>query len=88
MDGLREKLRSFFREEARAEVRAVATLSNVALTTALFSRNRQLAFVGLQLRIINGVVLLLTTEIRNKVLAAYLNEQSGTDRNLGSRPGP
>jgi len=47
-------------------LRAVAALSNVALITALFSRNRQLAFVGLQLRIINGEVSLLTTEIRNR----------------------
>jgi hypothetical protein len=66
VDGLRGKLRAFFREEVRAELRAVAALSNVALITALFSRNRQLAFVGLQLRIINGEVSLLTTEIRNR----------------------
>jgi chromosome segregation and condensation protein ScpB len=87
VDGLREKLRAFFREEVRAEVRAVAALSNVELITALLSCNRQLAFVGLQLRIINGVVSLLTTEIRNKALAAYLNEQSGTNRNSGLTTG-
>jgi hypothetical protein len=38
-------LREFFREEVRAEMRAV----NVELITALQSCNRQLALVGLQL---------------------------------------
>ena len=54
VNGLREKLRAFFRQEVRAEARAVAALSNVELVTALLSCNRQLALVGLQLRIING----------------------------------
>jgi chromosome segregation and condensation protein ScpB len=76
VDGLREKLREFFREEVRAELRAVAALSNVDLITALLSCNRQLALVGLQLRIINGVVSLLTTEVNNKALAQYLSEQN------------
>src|SRR4249920_308505 len=48
VDGLREKLREFYREEVRAELRAVAALSNVELITALLSCNRQLALVGLQ----------------------------------------
>jgi hypothetical protein len=56
VDGLHEKLREFFREEVRAELRAVASLNNVELITALLSCNRQLGHVGLQLRIINGVV--------------------------------
>jgi chromosome segregation and condensation protein ScpB len=81
VDGLREKLREFFRGEVRAEVRAVAALSNVELITALLSCNRQLAFAGLQLRIINGVVSLLTTEVRNKALAAYLSEHNGANGN-------
>ena len=59
VDGLREKLREFFRQEIRAELRAVAALNNVELITALISFNRQLALVGLQLRIPNGVVSLL-----------------------------
>jgi hypothetical protein len=42
VDGLREKLREFFRQEVRAESRAVAALSNVELITALLSCNRQL----------------------------------------------
>ena len=75
VDGLREKLREFFREEVRAEMRAVAALSNVEPITALLSCNRRLALVGLQLRIINRVVSLLTTEV-NKALAQYLSEQN------------
>ena len=35
LDGLREKLREFFRQEVRAELRAVAALNNVELITAL-----------------------------------------------------
>ena len=79
VDGLREKLREFFREEIRAELRAVAALNNVELITALLSSNRQLALVGLQLRVINGVVSLITTEAHNKALAQYLSEQNGAD---------
>jgi hypothetical protein len=37
VDGLREKLREFFRQEVRAELRAVASLNNVELITALIS---------------------------------------------------
>ena len=43
VDGLGEKLREFFRQEVRAELRTVAALSNVELITALLSCNRQLA---------------------------------------------
>ena len=82
VDGLREKLREFFRQEVRPELRAVAALNNVELITALLSCNRQLALVGLQLRIINGVVSILTTEVHSKALAAYLSEQSGASGNL------
>ena len=83
VDGLREKLREFFRQEVRAELRAVAALSNVELITALLSCNRQLALVGLRLRIINGVVSLLTTEVHNRALAAYLSEQTRASANSG-----
>ena len=62
-------------------MRAVAALSNVQLITALLSCNRQLALVGLQLRIINGVVSLLTTEVNNKTLAQYLSEQNEANGN-------
>jgi len=60
----------------------VAALNNVELITALISFNWQLALVGLQLRILNGVVSLLTTEVHSKVLAAYVSEQSGASGNL------
>jgi chromosome segregation and condensation protein ScpB len=82
VDGLREKLREFFRQEVRAELRAVAALNNVELITALISFNWQLALVGLQLRILNGVVSLLTTEVHNKALAGYLSEQKLASGNL------
>jgi hypothetical protein len=59
VDGLREKLREFFRQEVRPELRAVAALNNVELITALISFNCQLGLVGLQLRILNGVISLL-----------------------------
>src|SRR4029077_18525587 len=87
VDGLREKLREFFRQEVRAELRAVAALSNVELITALLSCNRRLALVGLQLRIIKGVVSLLTTEVHNKALAAYLSEQKAANGNSGPTTG-
>jgi hypothetical protein len=60
----------------------MAALNNVELITALISCNLQLGLVGLQLRILNGVVSLLTTEVHSKTLAAYLSEQSGASGNL------
>jgi hypothetical protein len=41
--------------------------NNVELITALISCNWQIALVGLQLRIPNGVVSLLTTRVENKI---------------------
>ncbi len=60
----------------------MAALNNVELITALISCNRQLGLVGLQLRILNGVVSLLTTEVQNKALGAYLSEQGTASGNL------
>jgi chromosome segregation and condensation protein ScpB len=40
-----------------------------------------------QLRIVNGVVSLLNTEVHNKALAAYLSEQNGTNGNSGLTTG-
>jgi len=76
VDGLREKLREFYREEVRGELRAAAAFNNVELITALLDCNRQLAPAGLQLRITNGVVSLLTTQVENGRLAEYLREQT------------
>ena len=77
VDGLREKLRELFRGEVRAELRAVAALNNVELISALIAFNCQLGPVGLYLRILNGVVSLLTSRVESKALAAYLSEQRG-----------
>jgi segregation and condensation protein B len=38
--------------------------------------------VGLQLRILNGVVSLLTSRVENKALAIYVSEQSSASANL------
>jgi chromosome segregation and condensation protein ScpB len=54
----------------------------VELITALISFNCQLGLVGLRLRILNGVVSLLTTRVENKALAAYVSEQSSASANL------
>lgn len=81
VDGLREKLREFYREEARAEIRAAAALNTVELIAALLERNAQLESAGLQLRIVNGVVSLLTTRIESDRLADYLRAQTGASGN-------
>ena len=49
-----------FRQEVGAELRAGAAL-NTWSYTVLISFNWQVALIGLQLRIVNGVVSLLTT---------------------------
>ena len=82
VDGLREKLREFYREEARAEIRAVASLNNVELITALLDGNKQLEAGGLQLRIVNGVVSLVTAQVGSDRLADYLRDQTSQSGNL------
>jgi len=81
VDGLREKLREFFREDVRAEIRAAAALANVELIAALLECNQHLETVGLQLRIVNGVVSLLTTKVESSRLADYLRSQTGASGN-------
>jgi chromosome segregation and condensation protein ScpB len=81
VDGLREKLREFHHDEVCAEIRAVAALTNVELISALLECNRQLEPVGLQLRIVNGVVSFLTTKIESRRLADYLRAQTGASGN-------
>jgi hypothetical protein len=71
VDGLREKLREFYREEVRPDLRAVAALNNVELITALISCNRQLGLVGLQLRILNRGGFAPATEVHNKALIKH-----------------
>lgn len=82
VDGLREKLREFYREEARAEIRAVAAMNNVELITALLDGNNQLEAAGLQFRIINGVVSLVTAQVGSDRLADYLRDQTSQSGNL------
>ena len=81
VDGLREKPRELFDEEARGEC-------GPSPRSATWSYYRAPCFqpaagpVGLQLRITNGVVSLFTTRVENKALAAYVSEQSGASGNL------
>jgi hypothetical protein len=65
VDGLREKLREFFRQEVRPELRAVAALNNVELITALISFDCQLGLVGLQLRIRRFAITSMAVRMRN-----------------------
>lgn len=81
VDGLREKLREWFREEARAELRATASLTNVQLVTALLEANELLVQAGLQLRIVHGVVSLMTTKIEGGKFANHLLEQTAQSGN-------
>jgi len=81
VDGLREKLREFYREDVRAEIRGAAALTNVELIAALLECNQRLESVGLHLRIVNGIVSLLTTKIESSRLADYLRAQTGASGN-------
>jgi chromosome segregation and condensation protein ScpB len=83
IDGLREKLRECFLAEGNPEMRAVASLSNVQLITALLEANKHLEAAGLQLRIVNGTVSLGTTKVEN----ARLNEFIAGERPQGDRAG-
>lgn len=81
VDGLREKLREFFREDTNADRRAAASLANVDLITVLLDGNSALSAVGLQIRIVNGVVSLLTAKIESHRVAEYLRHQTGASGN-------
>lgn len=76
VDSLREKLRECYRGVGNYEERAVASMSNVELIEALLSRNDLLAKVGLQLRIVAGVVSLGTTKIENEMLRDHILRNS------------
>lgn len=80
VDGLREKLREWFREEVRPEARGVAALSNMELVAALLEANRTLGAVGLQILVAQGMVSLTTTRVEFQKVSDYLRamtEQSG-----------
>lgn len=81
VDGLREKLREFFREDTNTDRRAAAALGNVDLITVLLDGNSALSAVGLQIRIVNGVVSLLTSKIESQHVTEYLRHQTGASGN-------
>jgi hypothetical protein len=74
--GSSRKAAGIFRQEVRAKLRAVAALNNVELITHSFLSTGSSGLVGLQLRILNGVVSLLTTRIENKALPGSLLRRS------------
>ncbi|MDB6135077.1 MAG: scpB [Verrucomicrobiales bacterium] len=76
LDGLREKLREFYAEEGRVEIRAAASLSAVQLLSALLELNETLAAAGLQIRVVNGLVSLGTTRIEEPRLSEYLARET------------
>lgn len=76
LDGLRERLREFYREEGNAEIRAAAALSSVELLAALLDLNTTLAAAGLQVRAVNGLVSLGTTRVESVKLSEYLAREA------------
>ena len=69
VDGLREKLRSFFKDAVPAEERAAAAFGNDELLDILLEANRELAPLGLHLRVVNGAVSFITTKVHPKASA-------------------
>ena len=74
IETLRERLREFFVGEGDSEKRAVAALSTVQLITALLEAGPTLEALGLQIRMTNGTVQLLTGRIQNEKLSAFIAE--------------
>ena len=72
IETLREKLREFFVGVGDSEKRAVAALSTVQLITALLEASPTLDALGLQIRMTNGTVQLLTGRIQNEKLSAFI----------------
>lgn len=76
LETLREKLREFFVEEGDYEKRAVASMSEVQLITAILEAGPQLEALGLQIRLTNGAVQIFTTKIQNEKLSAFIAERA------------
>lgn len=76
LEGLREKLREFYREEGNSEIRAAAALNTVELLAAILDLNTTLATAGLQVRVVNGLVSLGTTRVENVKLSEYLAREA------------
>jgi len=83
LDGLREKLREFYLPEGNAELRGVAAFSNVELLSAIRDLNETLAAAGLQVRVVNGLVLLATVRIDNALLSEYLAKEAPSQGGAG-----
>ena len=82
IDGLRIKLRDFFKSDIRTEFRAVASLTNIDLVGALLKANKILTEIGLQVRIVGGVVSLLTSHVENPNLAEFIRSETHQSGNL------
>ena len=85
IETLRERLREFFVGVGDSEKRAVAALSTVQLITALLEAGPPLEALGLQIRMTNGTVQLLTGRIQNEKLSAFIAD-SGIQRGRGVDP--
>lgn len=83
LEGLRDKLREFYREEGNAEIRAAAALSTVELLAALLDLNATLAAAGLQVRVVNGLVSLGTTRVESVRLSEYLAREAPNQGGAG-----
>lgn len=83
LEGLRDKLREFYREEGNAGIRAAAALSTVELLAALLDLNATLAAAGLQVRVVNGLVSLGTTRVESAGLSEYLAREAPNQGGAG-----
>lgn len=83
LDGLRGKLREFFKTDGNHEVRAVASMTGVELISALLDANEGLARFGLQIDIANGEVSMGTTRIGQPALVDFIARQRTTADTVG-----
>jgi chromosome segregation and condensation protein ScpB len=83
LEGLRDRLREFYREEGNAEIRAAAALNTVELLAALLDLNATLAAAGLQVRVVNGLVSLGTTRVESAKLSEYLAREAPSQGGAG-----
>lgn len=65
VDALRAALRDCFREDGNPEVREIAALDRFAFVNELLKANSQLQKVGLQLRVADGMVELVTARVEH-----------------------
>ena len=87
IEGLREKLRELFVQEADATMRAAASVGSFELLQVLLKTTQKLEKLGLRLDMRAGGVRLTTAEVRPPALRDYfaaLAEQTKTERANGS----